>query len=89
MVQIAALAQSIEDELNGSLNAVALGIQFKIHSTVGNYKKAITKANGKKQVYINGILIDTDLTESIFNISVYEGATDVSFSFKSVNLKIP
>lgn len=56
MIQLSALAQSIENELNGSLNAVAMGVKFKIYSTIGNYKKAITKTDGKKQVYVNGIL---------------------------------
>lgn len=56
MVQLSTLAKSIEDELNGQLNSTSMGISFKIHSTIGNYKKAITKTNGQKQVFVNGIL---------------------------------
>lgn len=60
MVQISALAKTIENELNGSLNAVALGVAFKIHSTLGNYTKAIKKTSGAKQVFVNGILRATN-----------------------------
>lgn len=56
MVQTEELARRIEEELNGNLNSVALGIKFKIHATEGLYKKTQLKANGTKQAFINGIL---------------------------------
>lgn len=40
MIQIQALAQTIEEELNGNLNAIAFDQHFKIHATVGEYRKA-------------------------------------------------
>lgn len=56
MLQITALAKSIEQELNENINAVAFGLKFKIHANVGNYQKATLNANGTKQKYINGVL---------------------------------
>lgn len=59
MVQITALAQEIQDELNGNINAIALDLNFKIHASVGTYKKATLNANGTKTQYINGVLRST------------------------------
>ena len=42
MIQIQALASTIEEELNGNLNAIAFDEHFRIHGTVGAYKHAIT-----------------------------------------------
>lgn len=42
MIQIQALANTIEEELNGNLNAIAFDEHFKIHPTVGEYKRATT-----------------------------------------------
>ena len=56
MLQTYQIAKLIEKELNDNINATATGIKFKIHNAVGNYKKAVTKADGKKQRYVNGVL---------------------------------
>lgn len=56
MQQITALAKSIEQELNDNLNANAFGLKFKIHANAGNYKKAVLKADGTRQKFINGVL---------------------------------
>ena len=54
MIQIQALANTIEEELNGTLNAIAFDQHFKIHATVGEYKKATTITAHYLQATENG-----------------------------------
>ena len=54
MIQIEALATTIEAELNGNLNAVSFNQHYKIHPTVGVYRQALTITAHYLQATENG-----------------------------------
>lgn len=85
MVQIKALAQTIQEELNGNLNAVALGLNFKIHASVGNFKKAMSLPQSRVDIRVKqGVILNVfndvaNIEFEIENISNFEVGTRVYY----------